>query len=320
MQLSMTNLFVFDKALSRKKVDQIETLYQCICQIQCSANEDIEEMLKDAWGNEIPETIDIYNVGHGNADYIRGEKSRILYDVGYNYRCRPRIHDRRFPRAINAIRYMKPSMVILSHWDMDHFIACTCAKKELFQVEWIAPQLCGASGKLPGVNARRIAGYLLLSGKLHLVDRSQGPAVIAKIDCAQGVKISLELGGGNEKLSASNREGLYIKIDGGGRMPNVLLAGDVPYRCMLEDLSEPIQFMHVPHHCSKMELDKMKNAGWKGGAAVISVDTSNKVMVDHYNILCGQFNEVKFTHGNLSDPSGCLSIQIKYKENKCVLR
>ena len=47
---------------------------------------DVENILNDAWVSDFPYKIDIYNVGHGNADYIRGSKHRILYDIGIKVR------------------------------------------------------------------------------------------------------------------------------------------------------------------------------------------------------------------------------------------
>ena len=76
------------------------------------------------FGSRLLNTIDIYNVEHGNVDYILSTHKRILYDIGYNYGCYPSYnpHESRFWRAIFAIYHLKPSYVILSHRDLDQVI------------------------------------------------------------------------------------------------------------------------------------------------------------------------------------------------------
>lgn len=132
-------LLVFtDSTLSSSILDTINRTYApslFVCTDSC----DIETILNNAWANNFPNIIDIYNVGHGNADYIKGKEKRILYDIGCNYRTTPTCCSPEFPRAAQALRQVKPCCVILSHWDLDHIIGCAYAEPEVFRVPWIAP-------------------------------------------------------------------------------------------------------------------------------------------------------------------------------------
>lgn len=164
-------LIIFKECtICKSKLDEIYKTYKA-SDFTCASNTNIESEVNCIWECDFPNTIDIYNVGHGNADYIRGEKHRILYDIGYNYRSFPTRKNCKYLRAVNAIRYLKPSCVILSHWDLDHIIGCAYAEREIFTCKWIAPNLTSSRDNKPSINAVRIAKYLDLLGNLNLVDR-----------------------------------------------------------------------------------------------------------------------------------------------------
>ncbi len=283
---------------------------------------DIESILQAAWDRDILNKIDIYNVGHGNADYIRGTHHRILYDVGYNYRSLPQQRMGKYQKAAAAIRHLKPDCVILSHWDLDHIIGCTYAEQDIFVRKWIAPHLVSSKDKKASSNSVRLAQYLNILGSLCLVDRDQPDKLIATVSCAGQVKIKVWLGSGTSALTAKNREGLLIEIlHKSGAYPHVLLAGDVPYQCMPNHiLQNPIDFMHVPHHCSKMELSRLKKIPGGGACAVISTNRKKdkKLNCDacHYCRLKDKYTSVVAT---IEHPSGNdaenLSVEISYSKS-----
>ena len=83
-------LLVFtNRAIKKSVLNKINSMYDPR-KFGYTSSSDVENILNDAWVSDFPYKIDIYNVGHGNADYIRGSKHRILYDIGYNYRSFPR--------------------------------------------------------------------------------------------------------------------------------------------------------------------------------------------------------------------------------------
>lgn len=271
-------LIIFkDHSLKKEMLDSINNLYNPSI-FSHAAVSDIQEALDNAWDGCIPETIDIYNVGHGNCDYIRNGSNgkRVLYDVGYNYPMVPKLHNSKYFRAVNAIRCMKPGIVIISHWDLDHFIGCAYAKKDLFNVKWIAPGLVNGKDKA-GTNAMRVAHYLDKLGNLLLVDRNQKDRLIASVDCTKGIKMNVWLGRGTSQyITKRNIEGLMVElVDANRNFPHILLSGDVPYGCMpTAVLGTSVEFLHVPHHCSKMELTELKkmNSSGKGKCAIVSTN------------------------------------------------
>lgn len=312
-------LLVFkNKAISASLLNQISSTYDPHS-FAFKDNQDIENILQTAWSGDFPEKIDIYNVGHGNADYIRGAHHRILYDVGYNYRSLPQQRKGRYQKAAAAIRQLKPNCVILSHWDLDHIVGCAYAKQDLFRKKWVAPYLVSARDKKATPNSVRLAQYLNILDSLYLVDRDQSNKLIATIPCANDVEMKLWLGSGTSTLTAKNREGLLVEIiDRSGACPHVLLAGDVPYQCMPNHiLQNPIDFMHVPHHCSKMELGRLKSVPGKGNCAVISTNRKGDKDLNcdgcHYAELKNKFMCAIATIEHPSgDDAANLSVEISY--------
>lgn len=118
----------------------------------------IQSILSDIWKAEKINTIDCYNLGKGNADYIRGYSNSMLYDIGYSYREYPKRKGKyNYYRACNAIRHVHPSCVLLSHWDMDHILGCVYAKQRIFDIPWIAPSFMNKGTNKYSINAYRLA-------------------------------------------------------------------------------------------------------------------------------------------------------------------
>ena len=314
------SLLVFtNRAMKKDVLDTINDTYNPH-NFAYTSSLDIETVLNDCWEGDIPKTIDIYNVGHGNADYIKGSSNhRIIYDIGYNYRSFPKYNNSGYLRAVNAIRHLKPSCVILSHWDMDHIIGCAYAEQSVFDKKWIAPYLVSDRDKKATPNSIRLAHYLSVLGNLCLVDREQKNKLVATIECGNNICMKLWLGGGTGNLTSKNREGLIIEIiDTYKVYPHILLAGDVPYKCMPDILKEPINFIHVPHHCSNMDLDKLKKLPGRGICAVISTNRKRDGTLNYDNNhkmeLSNKFMNVINTIDNASgDDEANLSVQIDYR-------
>lgn len=289
-------------------------------------NDVVETILNRCWDRDSLQTIDVYNVGHGNADYLRGSHRRILYDIGYNYRCCPnrRPHKSRYWRAVSAIRRLKPDCVILSHWDLDHIIGCAYAQQQIFDVPWIAPHLISNKDSKASVNAVRLANYLNYLGNLYLVDRNQTTYLIATVPMKSGTVMELRLGNatGSRMLSVRNKEGLFLDIYG---TSHILLGGDVPYHCMSLPWPHKIDYMHVPHHGSAMEIPLLNHPNVKGTLAVISTNRLANGNLNrnnyHYNMLMQAFRHVMCTIDNSSnDDEQNLSIQITCKNRHYHIR
>lgn len=323
-----------NQAISPKILDKINSTYD-VSHIPCTPNDKIEKELNSFWQHDHPHTIDIYNVGHGNADYIRGKnKHRLLYDIGYDYPGIPAFSNPKYPRATKALRNIKPTCVILSHWDLDHVIGYAYANQYIFSRKWFAPSFCRSP--MPK-NQARLANYLYYLGNLYLIDRTKKNNPIATIQCSYNTRIILWLGiGTDHKLTEENKTGLYLSIQSGS-FPNILLAGDVPYGCMLDffNLHIPVDFMHVPHHGSDMKLGPLRTLlqtpVHKGDCAIISTNRnvhtkkSNtylpnlNVYTQHFNILKSKFRDVQTTLDHVpQDDDANLSIRINYQNgSKC---
>ncbi len=238
---------------------------------------DIKRILASAWKNTICNYIDIYNVGKGNADYIVGNNHKILYDIGHQCPY-PEEKDVYFPKATTEFGELNPDLVIISHWDLDHYIGCLYASDDIFKVNWIAPTLTSDSDKIITLNSFRLAAYLKALNKLVLVKRIKKRTETKSFNVfvkGRYDNIFLRMGGGSDEYvdSPRNREGLYIEISKAGDWGSVLM-GDVPYNCVVESIFKikKLKLLHVPHHCSPMELEKLDGSSWGGndGQAVIT--------------------------------------------------
>ncbi len=285
---------------------------------------DIQAALTSAWENDIPKQIDFYNVGKANADYIRGyDNHRILFDVGYESirGITFNANSSTYPKASNSLRQLKPNIVIISHWDTDHYIGCAYADSALFRVKWIAPAL---SSK-PSLNSFRLAAYLMHLKNLLLVNRSnRGARNIAAINCKRDYELKLNMGGGAELLTYINRKGLYLEFTHRDAA-HTLLAADVPYKCMgtianIDDL----RLLHVPHHCSRLySLDlltrsTLSHRGESYAIITTHMDDTPSYIEDPYHkdnldILFGHDNVWHTIYSPIHhDSAELLSIQAEY--------
>ena len=295
--------------------DLIRDDYDPAIMNSCIASwDDINAELDNAWNPSGYDYIDAYNVGHGNADYIVGGSKRILYDIGYQYRHFPTSTNPSkalFPKAAGSFAFMKPGLVIISHWDLDHFIGCAYASDDVFKVKWIATTLPDVTDKDFSINAFRLAAFLKATRKLMLVDRKRG-VFLGYTDLSRKHILTVKMGCCHKpetsNITGKNREGLFIEIYNERKHVEVLLAGDVSYNSMWGSMfdSEELRFLHVPHHCSKMKTDRLINSKWDKGDnhAVIS---TNRIGAkydedgDHRRELNGKFKaNVHYTSGALS--------------------
>lgn len=330
VQYEKGDLIIFkNKSISPKILKDINTLCKDTA-FSITSDSTVETILNDIWGGSGIKTIDCYNLGKGNSDYIRGYNSRILYDIGYSYQEYPKRKGKyNYYRACNAIRQARPRGVILSHWDMDHIIGCVYAKQRIFDVPWIAPNLEG-NGSKPSTNAYRLARYLNCLNHLYLIDRSRGALKVAHVKCYRGY-IDLYLGGGKDsKITKVNSEGLYLDIY--SRDLHIVLAGDVPYKSMEPAVwNSTIDYLHVPHHCSDMSLTDLKKYTGYGSAAIVSTNwkkrkNTSKVLErnmnnDHRKVLETKFEKIICTVGDdINRINQYLSYQIDVRKKAADFR
>ncbi len=210
--------------------------------IAAASREEIERELNRAQA-PIGDAISL-NVGHGNASVIVDQNydANFYFDLGGSslgqwYRIR-HIGRIRFHHIRNVGIPDRPvflttpnTFVILSHWDLDHWISATDPKNiALMNCIWIAPELTGAR---PVHNAmmeelQRRQRLLIWPNRLDRVDTTFG--YVAKAD---------------GPLNNRNNSGLYAELN--SRDTRVLLTGDASYDHMPEAIA-PYHSLVVPHH------------------------------------------------------------------------
>lgn len=263
------------------------------------------------------------NLGHANCIYLKQKsgKGRILHDIGLRRRSVSTRslykglsdHEKKATKVIAAI---KPSIVVLSHWDQDHINGTLYANRNVFDAQWIAPSFkyYEKDNEKPSVYARRLATYLILRGKLAVVE-AQGDkkqhCKIAELD-NNGYKLQLFLGGQGHKdghLTMHNRRGIVLRCktkvqyNNGGGGTVTLSMGDVPYSSLEgidgpnKSILEDCDYLIVPHHCSKMnceELKRLTKSQSGSSPAVIKhafvSEVSNKCDISHMSELVKVFN------------------------------
>lgn len=270
--------------------------------------------------NRIKQKLDIaraYNVGHGNFLYLKSndDKTNMIYDIGYI----TELQNRQKRQANKAAILIKPSIVIISHWDSDHYYGAY-ANKELMEVPWIAPD-CAENGYIA---AKRLIRFLKYSNEMYLVERlhSTKPSVANNQPFAELIlqnkktnaifKLEIYRGSGKEtNITSKNCEGLVVKITNGDII--TLMCGDVPYSCLPDTLTNKkcYNYLIVPHHCREMSVTKLKSIYSVENAIICEGD---KVANNHYDTLSNDLkSDIHFTY------EAKLSIDFRLDESKPIV-
>ena len=160
-----------------------------------------------------------------NPDDIQALKANIYFDVGWpmwlNLRTLPR--NPKYPTIETN------SLIVLSHWDWDHFeLGRRLQSKQ--QMKWIAP------AQIVGPNAFKFAHSLLVKRKLMLIGNFKNP-INSKYLCL------LKCGG---PQTDRNRSGLALLYK--FKKDRILLTGDADYSCIQIPGGLPLSGVVVPHH------------------------------------------------------------------------
>ena len=117
-----------------------------------------------------------------------------------------------------------------------------------------------------------------------LIDRNNSGSF--EVSSGTNNRITLRMGNTvnpeTTNITKKNRQGLYLELLENNKKISVL-AGAVSYNSMDSSIfSKELTHLHVPHHCSEMNLDPLKNSRW-GKNAVISSNLSNGKYEDNQN-------------------------------------
>ena len=208
---------------------------------------------------------------------------------------------------------------------MDHIAGSYEMSKDYLDKEWFAPDCYDACA-----NAKRLAKYLHLKGKLSRIKRkkSGNGRIIGSFNLKDNVEYKFLAG---EKASCdsskANCEGIVIKYADKTTGTSVLMMGDVNYesynKAVKSDKKEKeikdleMDYLIVPHHGSEHTNYKLLNKGrtnnYWGEEAIICCTgdvKSNRPNTEHEDELTKRFRVVGTTE-NYADPkNGYINIKL----------
>ncbi len=223
----------------------------------------VKKSFNNTFGNVIFKNAYIYKAGHANLIRITGHTGKrhfkLLYDIGCHW-GNPNSALKMYSKANTALRSMKPSAVILSHWDADHIMGVVYLPNIAFDCQWFAPAI-----EEHRQNAIRLAKYLIFKKKLVLVRRDVADRTIAVINvtkkrsqCIFGLYMGKNIR--IDKISKANSSGLVLTYeyrDANQTVVKSAFCGDVPYKAICNQIWNKKQiynYLLIPHHARKMTV------------------------------------------------------------------
>ncbi len=173
---------------------------------------------------------------------------------------------RTWPRELKLCFSSNP-LVILTHWDWDHFAGAFRLGEECGRharsMQWIAP------AQPLGIWGAKLAGLLISAKRLLVWDEDLG-----QVSCGQ-FAISRCRGGSMDR----NNSGLVVRVSssfsGFGDSPSVLICGDASYSVIPRKFLAMLQGIVVPHHGGNT-LGTIPRPFRRSAKAAISFGAGNK--------------------------------------------
>lgn len=188
----------------------------------------------------------VHDVGQGSANALFDSSGRavLYFDVGRGGLAGPKMvrggmnGKRKVPSAPAALQLCgcdKP-IVVLSHWDMDHWKAAEDGNGQLLKSIWVVP-----SQKIAGNHTKLAAKVLHTGGSLFVVKRSSKPRTAIPV----GSNMSIAYGKGSDR----NNSGLTLTVRSSTVRPPVTLffPGDAKYSMCVSPPSK-VDFLVASHH------------------------------------------------------------------------
>lgn len=189
------------------------------------------------------------DVGHGSCVALcKNGKVSAYFDVGYPMNC----NLKSLPKKIDSLMPGKNCMVILSHWDFDHFGLAT-KEVHLKRLPWLAPS------RHMGANAKKLAkslGPRLTKVRQDIPFTMQNP--------------ELAWGGGKNK----NNTGIIglVRL----KKKKILLAADASYGSIPASFKEQLTALTIPHHGSQSRDDVPAPASPRSSVAMVCGGQKNR--------------------------------------------
>lgn len=204
--------------------------------------------------------IRVYNVGQGNCIYLRDSSSkeitkRVLFDIGVTITQDVDIEAIKLRAA--SLSQIKPDIMILSHWDLDHLLGVYLVEEKSYADIWIAPDY---EERKINQSIRRLTKYLYLNGKLSLIGDYFKGKIVYNSEILQIYKGKIKEKGYSAKNQIANNHGLILLLKNKHGVD--ILSGDCEYDmwpdAIFSEICGKINLV-VPHHCGGMETTKMKD-------------------------------------------------------------
>ncbi|SKB33022.1 hypothetical protein [Luteibacter sp. 22Crub2.1] len=179
----------------------------------------------------------VFDIGQGSANALCCECGYVMYyfDAG----CGVYRNKNTNPPSIEFCICDKP-VVILSHWDADHW-AGALEDKDLLAMTWIAPR------QKIGVRHVAFAKEILNAGGQILITSASGAWKVTSKS-----KQTLILKRCTGPASDRNRSGLALTVEDKSSGRGWLLTGDAPYDVIPGPLPPNLSAVVVPHHGGNM--------------------------------------------------------------------
>lgn len=266
--------------------------------ITVNTDTEVQSNLETVLGGVTFDHAYIYKIGHGNLVRICGKDQiddncitqdfSILFDVGTHW-GRPTWKVNHYKNAILAIKRNTPDVVILSHWDADHFMGVVHSKGDIFERKWFVPEITNGNA-----NAMRVVAYLHCKGNLTVVKRELTEGIVALIPIRTSMTPTSSIQGylalcrGQNRvldvtnMSKENCGGLSL-VYRFGDIKSVF-CGDSPYMAgerILWSGSKIYDYLIVPHHARRMTVNPYLTYNINGGYAIYCRDkTGNPDHID----------------------------------------
>lgn len=240
----------------------------------------------------------VYNVGQGNFIKLQfhGDKSAqntddqdyvVLFDIGVTVSINPE-ESSFIADNLEEFKELKPSAIILSHWDTDHILGITNMDQERAfggEIAWIVPDPADID---EGVSR---SVYILLAKLLKTqtrvaVVREDEQRVNEPVCATKDKTVFLWKGLGNKgvyqkpEFTSANNIGLILQIVKNGKA--LLFPGDCEYTRMPEPCIRSYNFMIASHHGAAQEFPSgLMASGF--GRCIVSFGSN---LFDHPKIQC----------------------------------
>ena len=235
--------------------------------------------------------IRVYNVGQGNCIYLRSSSTkeitrRILFDIGVT--ITKDVDIEAIKLRVASLSQIKPDIMILSHWDLDHLLGVYLVEEKSYADIWIAPDY---EEREINESIKRLTKYLFLNGKLYLIGDYFKGKIVYNSENLQIYKGKIKEKGYSAKNQIANNHGLILLLKNNHGVD--ILPGDCEYDMWPDAIWKNIKGtlnLVVPHHCGEMKTTKMEDIWQKTNPsnAIISVgdNTYGHPNPEHECALC----------------------------------